>query len=423
MIEAHFGGSGPAPAQPPGRGDDTTGPGAAPGVGAPSSPPRTSGPDTIRAILAGISSPAPRAPTLTVVRPAEEAPPAAGPEVRPEDPAAWPGPPEDPGGLTLASVDVVLPHIVESARAAGRPLTVVVARPGPAATPGVRLAPASPGAVADLAAALAVSLDPEQDLLSDGPGHLVVTTLGGAGRRDTVALMQRAAEAGAPMFTWAAARFPRDAQSAGALLDLARARVDGTEPVAERRSVAAVVWAGAAAALLVAAFAFIAHGHGAPRASGTAGGHGATGATHTGALSGTGGTGGSFSGGSVSGGSGSSASGSRATGTGGSGSVGGGGTGSSGTGSGVAGTGTSAGNTGGTGSSGTGGGSTATTTLSGSGGNTTATTTGNTTATTTGSTTGTTTVNSTSPTTTTTVCSYNLLGQLICTVNGLLGGH
>jgi hypothetical protein len=410
MIEAHFEGAGRAPAQPPSRGDEQAGPGVAPGVRAPSSPPRTSTPDAIRAILAGISNPAPASPTLTVVRPDEGPAPAAGTEGHPTPASEEAGAPgaalvlEDPGALTLASADVVLPHIVESARAAGRQLTVVVARPGPAATPGVRPVPSPPGAVADLAAALAVSLDPEQDLLSDGPGHLVVTTPGGSGRRDITTLMQRAAEAGAPMFTWAAARLTRDAQSAAALLDLARARVDGTEPVVERerRSMAAAVWAGAAAALLVAAFAFIAHGHGSsPQASGTAGGHGAAGGTHLAAsgLSGTGGSG--AAGESVSGGSGYRPSGYSGSGTG---------------------AGTSTGNAGGTGSSGTGGG-TGTSSPPTTTGNTTASTTGNTPTTTTANNTGTTTASSTSPTTTTTVCSYNLLGQLICTVNGILGGH
>ena len=405
MIEADFGGTGPA--QLADAGDET-----GPGVRPPSPPHRSSTPEVIRAILAGIPSPAPVAPTLTVVRPDEPA-------------SAEERTLEDPGALSLASVDVVLPHIVESARAAGRSLTVAAVRPGPAATPGVRLAPAAPGAVADLAAALAVSLGPEHDLLSDGPGHLVVTSLGGSPRRDTTALMQRAAETGAPMFTWAAARFPRDAQSASELLDLARARVDGTEPVVERdrRSKAAAVWAAVAAALLVAAFAFIVHGHGTPRA---AGGAGATGGSHRGAssLSGSGGSAGTGSVGSagtgsagelVSGGSGSGG------GSGGAGSYSlpaNGGAGTSGTDGNAAGSGSSTNGTGSTGSSGTGGGSTATSLPA----NTTATTIGDTTATTTGNTTGTTTVNN--PTTTTTVCTYKIvLGQLICTVTGLLPGH
>lgn len=414
MIEADFGGRGPAAAQAPGAGDTRADSGAVAGAGAPSAPSRTGTPDHIRAILAGISAPAAAAPTLTVVRPTDETPPAApahapGPVAvqRAPEPAAVAAAVDDPGALSLASVDVVLPHILESARAAGRPLSVVVARPGPAAVPGVRLAPPSPGAVADLAAALAVSLGPEQDLLADGPHHLVVTTLGGAPRRATATLMQRAAEAGAPMFTWAGARFPQDAQSAAELLDMARARVDGAEPVAEdeRRGKVAAVWVGVAAALAVAAFAFLFHGHGAHSPSRAAGAVGGSGQLHGGAASLAGGS--STGSGNLSGaGTGGSASGGSATyiysspGTG-----GGSGTGSN------AGTGST-----GSGSTGSGGGSTGTTVPS----NSTPTTIGNTTPTTTANTTGNTTTTVAS-TTTTTVCSTNLLGQLICTVNGLLG--
>ena len=394
MSEAHFGRTGPVP------------------------PPGTGTPDAIRAILAGISNTAPAAPTLTVLRPDDEAPaqPTAGAPQPGDEPLL-----EDPGALSLASVDVVLPHILESAHAAGRSLSVVVARPGPAATPGVRVAPASAGTVADLAAALAVSLGPEQDLLSHGPGHLVVTMLGGSPRREATALMQRAAEAGAPMFTWAAARYPNEAQSATGLLDLARARVDGTEPVAERRSRAAAVWAGVAAAALVAAFAFIVNGHGSHHPTGQTGGqNGAAGGSAGGSpsLSGSGGSSGAANtGGSASGSSGHGSSGYGSSGYGSSGYGGPGG----GSGTGVSGSGTS----GGTASNGTGSGTdtgngTTQTTLPS---NTTGTTTGNTTGTSTVTTTANNPTTTVPATTTTTVCSTNLLGQLVCTVGGLLGGH
>ena len=416
MIEAQFGGTGPAPAQAPGAGDGMAGPGAATGAAAPSSPPRPGTPDHIRAILAGISNPAPASPTLTVVPPAEEPTTAVVEPVTPAAPAAD-GPAlagavaEDPGAVSLASVDVVLPHILESARAAGRPLSIVVARPGPSAVPGVRLAPPSPGTVADLAAALAVSLGPEQDLLADGPHHLVVTTLGSAPRRATAALMQRAAEAGAPMFTWAGARFPQDGQSAAELLDMARARVDGTEPVVEeeRRGKVAAVWVGVAAALAVAAFAFLVHGHGSHTPSQAAGGGIATNHAPGGAASLSGGhAGGSGNaGGAASGGSASYIySG-----------PGNGGGGSSGTGSGSTGSGSTGSGSTGSGSTGSGGGGTATTVPS----NSTATTIGNTTPTTTANTTNATTT-TVAPTTTTTACTYQLvLGQLVCVVQGLLG--
>ncbi|HAM01993.1 MAG TPA: hypothetical protein DCQ30_07160 [Acidimicrobiaceae bacterium] len=186
------------------------------------------------------------------------------------------------GAVHLASSDRVLPGVIARAANSGTPFSLVVARPGPAASPGHPTGTPSAGQVADLAAALSVSLGPSQELLEAGPHHLAVVVPGNpaTGRRQAVLLMQRAAGAGAPLFTWAAARYPRDATTADRLVDVGRRRVDGVE-VAGDRSIGAAsgsgshrragaIWAGvAAAAALVAALALGLHGSGGPARPGS----------------------------------------------------------------------------------------------------------------------------------------------------------
>jgi hypothetical protein len=165
------------------------------------------------------------------------------------------------GVVDLQPVDRVLPGLLSRASATGTPLTLVLARPGAPTAVSV-----PPGSVADLASALAVSLAPDQHLLSAGPGHLAVVLAGGpgAGRRHAERLMQRAAVAGAPLLTWAMACHPRDGSSASALLSAAGARLQ--QPVTAQpgtRRGGAALWAGVAAALLAGLFAYVlGTGHG-----------------------------------------------------------------------------------------------------------------------------------------------------------------
>lgn len=209
------------------------------------------------------------------------------------------------GAVHLASTDRVLPGVIARAANSGTPFSLVVARPGPAASPGHPAGMSSAGPVADLAAALSVSLGPSQELLQAGPHHLAVVVPGNTaqGRRQAVQLMQRAAGAGAPLFTWAAARFPRDATNADRLVEVARRRVDGIDLAQDRPAAAlaasgfrwrtGAIWAGVAAAALVGALVFGFHGSGGPRSGGnsaTAGGQSGAG---TSGNAGTGSAGGS----------------------------------------------------------------------------------------------------------------------------------
>lgn len=188
----------------------------------------------------------------------------------------------DVGAVHIASTEQVLPGVIASAANSGTPFSLVVARPGPAASPGHPAGVPSAGSVADLTAALSVSVEPTQELLWAGPHHLAVVIPGntGTGRRQAVQLMQRAAGAGAPLFTWAAARFPRDATNADRLLEVGCRRVDGAEAGHDMgaRAVgtgswlrAGVIWAGVAAAALVGALALGLHRSGHPAASGSGG--------------------------------------------------------------------------------------------------------------------------------------------------------
>lgn len=192
-----------------------------------------------------------------------------------------PAPETEVGAVHLASSDRVLPGVIARAANSGTPFSLVVARPGPAASPGHPAGTPSAGQVADLAAALSVSVGPSQELLQAGTHHLAVVIPGntGTGRRQALQLMQRAAGAGAPLFTWAAARYPRDATTADRLVEVGRRRVDGFEVGAGHPAAAAAgsgsrrragaVWAGVAAAALVAALAFGLHGSGGPARPGS----------------------------------------------------------------------------------------------------------------------------------------------------------
>jgi hypothetical protein len=170
---------------------------------------------------------------------------------------------------TLDSVDRVLPELIARSSAARSPLSLVLVRPG---RPGSD-EPAPAGGIADLAAALTVSLAPDQQLLSAGHGQLAVVVPGGPGtaRRHATRLMQRAALAGAPMLTWAMASCPRDGSSSIALMQSAigRLQLPAGKPKAAALLGRGALWVGAAAAGLVGVLAYtLGSGHGAhPSAS------------------------------------------------------------------------------------------------------------------------------------------------------------
>ncbi|MHB8328553.1 MAG: hypothetical protein ACYDD6_02805 [Acidimicrobiales bacterium] len=284
------------------------GPGSTPAPGhLPAAPPeqKSTSPQAIRAILSGISVP-----------PGSQAIP-SWPEQA--DPVASPAA-ADEGALHMASAEQALPEVVARAERAGLPFTLVLARPGPAAAPGHPVPLAHSAEVEDLAAALSVSLSATQELMRAGPGHLVVVVPGrsGAGQRDSLRLMRRAAADGAPLFTWAAARYPLDGRTAGGLMQVASSRLDGdaavpvdfagvptTSASSTGRLRVATIWAGVAAAVVVATVAFAMHGSGPgsiPRhATGTSGdttlpgfgsssGSGPTGTGTGGSVSGSGGS-------------------------------------------------------------------------------------------------------------------------------------
>jgi hypothetical protein len=179
------------------------------------------------------------------------------------------------GAVKLAAVEDALPEIVARAEHTRVPFTVLLARPGPSAAAGSPVPVPRAAEVDDLAAALSVSLSPMQDLYDAGRGHLAVIVPGrsGASQREAMRLTRRAAAEGAPLFTWAAARFPRDASTAAGLLEVASNRLDGrlvsrTDAAAARTPergtgrYGAAIWAGVGAAVLMGAVAFALHGSG-----------------------------------------------------------------------------------------------------------------------------------------------------------------
>lgn len=179
----------------------------------------------------------------------------------------------DAGAVPLPPLGQALPLAVARAQNTGSFFSLVLARPGSAASAGSYVAPVTAGAVADLAASLSVSLGPSQELYAAGDGYLavVVPGRGGASRREATRLARRANAEGAPMFAWAAAAYPRDGTTASALLATASNRLDGrlvsrtdfAAPREPERGVGrsgAAIWAGVAAAVLIGALAFALHG-------------------------------------------------------------------------------------------------------------------------------------------------------------------
>ncbi len=160
------------------------------------------------------------------------------------------------GTVEMAPVEDALPDVVRLAESDGRPFRLFLARPGPAVVPGAAVPAVSPDDVADLAAALSAALGPEQALFSAGPAHLAVVIPGGRERRAS-ALARSAAAGGAPTFTWAACRYPRDARTARSLFQLAAHRLDGAERfLAEDATDDVAVGADRRAARVLAALAF-----------------------------------------------------------------------------------------------------------------------------------------------------------------------
>ncbi len=243
MGEAPVGGTASGIEDPGcGGGGSSTGSGGAPATGVPSAPPAAGGfsPEEIRTILSG------------VWMPSDTASASAEASMSPVSPVE--------GALQLDSTDRVLPDLLAGAAVAGAPLSLVLARPGGPA--GAAATPIAPGAVADLAAALSVSVASDEHLVQAGSGHLGVVVPGGPGkaRRRAERLMQRAAVAGAPTLTWALASAPRDGLTSTSLVDKAMARLQmpdrGQSGSAILRSGRAAVWAGVAAAVVAGALAF-----------------------------------------------------------------------------------------------------------------------------------------------------------------------
>ena len=421
------------------EGERPTGAGHAPAAGTLSGIPaaRQSSPDVIRTILSGAAG--------------------SGPIVGSSGAATV----VDEGAVHLQGLEDALPQVVARAQHTRLPFTLLLARPGPSSQ-GRSATPASAGEVEDLAASLSVSLSPVQDLFSAGPGHLGVVIPGrtGAGQREAMRLTRRAAAEGAPLFTWAAARYPRDATTAAGLIEVASNRLDGRlvsriddaaarTPERGTGRYGAAIWAGVGAAVLLGAIVFALHGANAPgtkSATGTLiqsqqGDGSGSGSQQPGGSSGSGtsgSAGGSYGGGSyystsgapASGQSGVPAAGPAPGGSSGSGATSGGTGGATSGSGGTSGTGTqSSGSTGTSSGSGSGlpagnGGSVlggGTGTLGGGTG-----TTGTGTGTGTGTPTTTTTVPSTTtttvPATTTTTSCTGLIQGLTCTVNGIVGG-
>ncbi|MHB8681730.1 MAG: hypothetical protein ACYDA2_06520 [Acidimicrobiales bacterium] len=214
--------------------------------------PQTS-PEAIRQILSGIKLP-------PAEMPSSQWAPRPGTAIRQDE-------------LSLPSAHDLLADVVVRAEEARLPFTLVLARPGPAAVRGQGSPAADVADVEDLGAALSAALGPENDLMRAGVEHfaLVLPGRGGAAQREALRLMRRAAAEGAPLFTWAAARFPRDATTAAGLLAVATARLDGTraergvtpiEAASLGRRSGPAIWTGVAAAALVGVAAFVLHGSG-----------------------------------------------------------------------------------------------------------------------------------------------------------------
>jgi len=248
----------------PVEGDLSAGAGPAPATGSLSSIPRSaeaSSPDVIRAILSDV------------------------PRLRPAGSTVWGASGSavivDEGAVHLTPVDQALSDVVAQAGRTGSPFTLLLARPGPATAMSTTAPPVTAASVADLAASLSVSLNPAQELYSAGPGYLAAVIPGrsSVGRREAMRLTRRAAAEGAPVFTWAAALYPRDATTAAGLVETASNRLDGRlvsrtndfgarEPRRNASRSGAAVWGGVAAAVLLGALFLALHGpSGAPHVS------------------------------------------------------------------------------------------------------------------------------------------------------------
>jgi hypothetical protein len=159
-------------------------------------------------------------------------------------------------GEHLVSIEAALPDIISRAEHSGDPFMLMLARPGGPATAGVPVPAASPADVADLGAALSMALSPSHVLYSAGAAHLAVV-LPGKSQRDAVALTRRAAEGGAPTFTWVACRYPKDARTARGLLQLAAHRLDGADRAVAEEFGAVPWWRGRSALAAIGAAAVL----------------------------------------------------------------------------------------------------------------------------------------------------------------------
>jgi len=159
------------------------------------------------------------------------------------------------GDLGLMRIDRALPAMVSRAERHGCTLTVTLLRPGPTRPRG-DLSPSS-AELADLAAAVSVQLEPAQSLYQATGGRLAVVTPAGRGHRVS-ALVRRARAGGAPTCSWVSVRYPRDARSAKALLELAVRRLDGRAGGADAHGAAGLRRRAAAAAAAAAVLAVVA---------------------------------------------------------------------------------------------------------------------------------------------------------------------
>ena len=115
------------------------------------------------------------------------------------------------GHVALDPIEPALAETVRRAQASGTPFSLVLARPGVGATPGVPVPAASPAEVADLAAAFSCALEPAHALVSrlDRPTWLS-SSRATAGATPSP-WRSATADGGAPTFTWVAVRYPKDA--------------------------------------------------------------------------------------------------------------------------------------------------------------------------------------------------------------------
>jgi hypothetical protein len=201
------------------------------------------------------------------------------------------------GAPSLTPLVAVLPDLVQRAERARQRFTLVLARPGDGVAPGDPVPPVHPAELAGLAAAVHASLEPGQQLYSSGDRH-VAAILDGKSHRRTTALMESAAGAGAPTFTWVACHYPEDARSAAGLVNLAEHHLDGVPLTVADDDIGGAMWwrsrgflsvvLGSAAALLLGLLFLVGGGsHHSPARSGpsnsgfldTTGGSGSTGST------------------------------------------------------------------------------------------------------------------------------------------------